>query len=64
MNKTLEGLTETIYAAAVAFKEAEEKNPGEKWLLAARWGDYTRALGAHAQYLVDEYKQAQAEGTE
>lgn len=64
MNKTLSILKERIYETAVAFKEATEDPTNGKWVESARWAEYTTALTAHADYLVTEYKQSQAEGTE
>lgn len=49
-------LAERIYAAAVAYKEAEDDKTTGKWALAARWSDYTKALTAHAIYTVAEFK--------
>lgn len=64
MSKTLEGLKERVFETAVAFKEAEDDPSTGKWARAARWGEYTAALGAHAQFLVEEFKAAQIEGVE
>lgn len=61
---TLDQLNERIYETAVAFKEADDDPSTGKWALSARWGDYTRALTEHSKYMIAEYLQAQAEGTE
>ena len=56
MSKTIEQHRESVYTAAVAFKEADDDPSTGKWALSARWADYTKALHEHAMFHVEEFK--------
>lgn len=60
MSTTREELSEQVYRTAVLFKEATEDPANGKWVESARWADYTNALKDHAQFVVAEFKAAQA----
>ena len=53
MTTKLQELSEAVYQAAIAYKAAEEEDAG-KWALAARWGEYCRALTDHADHVLKE----------